>query len=458
MRLITWLRSRRLAAWLLVGITAYACVSTLVPLESVDPAAVVRWDAEHPLLAAVVQALGLHRAFSSPVFLAAAALLTMSTAACAWERSRDAWRSWKVRGRLDDALLRRLREAPTFAVRVPDPDARPPLLDDVADALRGLRMRVRSGPSLVEGSSGAIGLVGSPLFHWALAGLFLAVGVGQLTRYEGYANVPAGESVTDAAGSYAVGLFRGPAGGGYTGVTIRVAEVRAAYEAGGIARGATPRVEVLSGGTVVASRWVYPNSPLVYGPLVVHRAEAGPAFIGTVRSTATSATAPVVLYFPGGSSVPRSFDVGDPSRDETLTVHVVSVPGGRVGISVEGDSSEGTRTAAVAESVDLGGGLTLTVDELTSYAQLRVVNDGAVPWVYAMFALGLGGAAVTVFVRPRSVRVLVPSPGDAGEAPVVKVLVHCTKTDPAFPGVVRRAMERRLDALEPDAEEGGEGS
>ena len=453
-KLLAHLRSRRLAAWQLVGITVYAWVSTLVPLESVDPAAVLRWDSEHPVLAVVVQALGLHRAFSSPVFLAAMALLTASTAACAWERTRDAVRDWRARGAVSTAAVRRLREAPTFSLPAPREGDGASALEAAAAALRSLRMRVRRGRAVVEGSSGAVGLLGSPVFHWALVGLFLAAGLGQLTRYEGFANVLEGESVADSPGSYAVALYRGPLGGGFTGLTLRVKEVATSHTVAGIPRGITPLVELARGGTVLVSQWVYPNSPLEFGPLVVHRAEAGPAFLGTLRSASASSTGTVVLYYGQGALVPRSFDVGDPAKGDTLTVQVVAVPGEKVAVSLPKESRFTTRTAGRGDTVELREGLTLRVDALTSYAQLKVVNDSSVPWIYGMFAMGIIGVTITVFLPPRTVRVmLVESAERTGrdvrmgfEGPSLHVLVTHRRSDPAFVGRVERELRAVLSA------------
>lgn len=62
---------------------------------------------------------------------------------------------------------------------------------------------------LVAGWAGRIGLIGSPLFHWSLVGLFVAVVLGQATMSTGLIGVPEGRSVAEEADQYGT-LEKGP--------------------------------------------------------------------------------------------------------------------------------------------------------------------------------------------------------------------------------------------------------
>ncbi len=456
MRLLTLLRSRRLASWLLVGITVYAWVSTLVPLEWAGAAAIAKWDVEHPALAGIVALLGLHQAYSNPVFIIAVVLVTASTTACAWERSRFALRAWRARGAASEGALRRLRNSPTIVVDLPGDVGEQRALDATASAIGAMRMKVRRGGSLVDGSSGAVGLMGSPLFHWALVALFVCVGLGRLTRYEGAVRVPVGETVEDARASYM--LNAGPlSGAAFTGVGIKVDRVDPALTVDGVARGATPFVSIIKDGKAIVGHWVYANNPLRYGPLLIHATDSGRAVLGTLLSTGNGGgDEPLVLFFPPGfsSTLTSSRYQLTPPGATPLTLDVAPATGSRVAVAVVGGSQGATRTVGVGQSVTLAEGLTLRVDALTAYAQLQVANDWSVPWIYAIFVAGSLGSALTVFVRPRTVRAAVlegPGREDGADrtGPFTRLHVVVThgKSDPAFPGRVERALRA---ALAPD--------
>lgn len=194
LRFWRFLRSRRLAISLLIGITFYTWVVTLVPLTSLDPAAAAAWDQRNPLLAIIVNALGLHRAYSSPIFMAAAVLLTASTAACSWERSRAAAHEWRGRRAVSLSAIERIRTSPTSVIEVGEGVDEAETLRRASAALTRLHLHVRRESGLLVGSGGAVGLLGSPIFHWALVGLFVFADAGQATRYEGYVNMLAGDT------------------------------------------------------------------------------------------------------------------------------------------------------------------------------------------------------------------------------------------------------------------------
>ena len=444
MKLWSFLRSRRLAVVLLIAMTVYTWVVTLVPLESLDRDAAAAWDLQNPLLALVVNALGLHRAYSSPIFIVGALLLTASTAACAWERTRAAFRTWRARTATSGALLQRLQMSPLTIIELDQGIDAEEALSRNAASLRRLRMRVQREPELLTGTSGALGLTGSPLFHWALVGLFVFVALGQLTRYEGYVNMVVGDTVQDAPAAYSVDLARGPLSGlaGFTGDAINVNELDLDHNVGGVARGRAALVRLSRDGTTLQEQWVFPNSPLRQGPLTIHRATSGPVLVGTVATLGTAGPQALRLYYDESSKSPRQFSALDAAQGTTLTVEVTPVGGRKVTVTVRGTGSRpGTQTIGVGESATLAEGMTFSVDALTYYVQLQVVNDWSVPWIYAMFGLGILGMVMTTFVPPRTIRVMVLD-GERG------LLLHVATTqrnnDPAFPRRAERTLREGL--------------
>jgi cytochrome c biogenesis protein ResB len=169
---LRFLRSRRLAIWLIIVFVAYVAVGTAVPQGEPGSPAVAGWVAGHPTLGALAVALGLSRAYSTPLFLLLSVVLLLNTAVCAWERTRRAWAGY----RRDDAgvkrIAERLRDKPTFAMRV---SAGRPL--ETTKVIRSLGLKSTSTDGVTEWRSGAWGAFGSPLFHWSLVGLLLVVGL-----------------------------------------------------------------------------------------------------------------------------------------------------------------------------------------------------------------------------------------------------------------------------------------
>ncbi len=307
-------------------------------------------------------------------------------------------------------------------------------------ALTRLRLRVRHESGLLVGSGGTVGLLGSPLFHWALVGLFVFAGAGQATRYEGYVNMIAGDTFADAPETYSLDLTRAPLSGdwAFTGARLTLARIDFNHSLGGEVRGRAPLMQVTREGASPRERWVFPNSPLRYGPLLIQRATSGPALLGTVETTGTLGRQPIRLYYDEQSRAPRQFSAGPPATATTVTVEVVPVGGQKVGVVVVAPARTATQTIGVGETAILADGATFTVDDLTYYMQLQVVNDWSVPWVYAMFILGIVGMVLTTFVPPRMIHVMMVNSPDGPRLHVVTV--H-RKNDPAFPRRAERTLQ-----------------
>jgi len=449
-RVLALLRSRRLAALLLVAFTTYVWLTTLIPQVATEPAAVALWDQARPLLAVPVNAVGLHAAYTSPVFLLMTVLLMASTIACAWERTASAAKLWRTRGLATRSTLARLRLAPNARLETTISDETL-ALDVAARALRGSGMRVRRGPVLLEAVQGRFGILGSPLFHWALAMIFLFAAAGQLTRHEGIVSILQGETVLDAAESYEDTVAGPLFGNRFTDQYLSVQEIDTDFSSDRISRGGTPYVVVLSGDSTVAEGWVYPNHPLSTGSMLIHRVSVDPALVGTLEFTESSTTERVVLHYDFDVVQPQEFSFTGPGVEATRTVSVAPVEGERVAVTVQGDNAVQEEAVGVGQSVQVAPGVTFTVDELTYFADLSVVHDWSVPWVFAGFYLGIIGFALTVFVPYRVVHVMCVRADSDNQVDLeqdglltMHVVVRSPKSDPAFP---RRAVDALREAL-----------
>ena len=84
------LASATFATWLIVVIGAWSLVASLVPQGDLAEPAVTSWAEAHATAESIVQTLGLHHAFSSPIFLVCVSLLAVSMTLCSWDRTKVA--------------------------------------------------------------------------------------------------------------------------------------------------------------------------------------------------------------------------------------------------------------------------------------------------------------------------------------------------------------------------------
>jgi len=438
------LRSRRLAIFLLVGLTVYSWLGTSLIL---DPGRFTPSGASTPLVAGALRLLGLDHPFSAPLFVLAVVLVTLSTGACAWERTLSALRASIGRG-ATAGTLEMLAKSPRFVVAV-DPAFTSAEATEAATAvLRHFRLRPSQADGVISGTGSPLGPIGSALFHWALVGMFVFAALGQLTRYEGFANVPIGQSIRDTQSAYDAELSKGAFfRGGFTKLELGVAEIDLDHQADGSDRGPAVLVTVSDGDRELKRQWVYPNSPLQFGALLIHRSDISPVFLGSVQDEGSASVRRVKLYYDITSRAPEEFKLEGDSTGRQLSVAIAPLGGQRVAVGVDDGSSTQTQTAGVGESVELSPGRRLTVDALSYAAQLHVVNDWSVPWLYAMFALGTLGVTAALFIPTRSVSLtLLDDTGVTSPAAVASgsLLLHvrCTprRNDPAFPRLLQEAL------------------
>lgn len=400
---------------------------------------------EDQFLGRVVTLLGFERPFSSPLFLVVIALVALSTAACAWERSAVAWRDLRP-SKFARCSAEGLVNSPQYVVAV---DNRAFDADSVATAasavLGRFRLQPRSSGDVIIGVGQPYGVAGSALFHWALVGVFVLAGFGHLARYEGYTNMSVGKTVRDVEDTYGSTLTKGVfVGDGFSGLTLRVTEIDLGLEDQGVDRGPAPLVLLSDGNRELKRQWVYPNNPLRYGSLVVHNTGVRPVFFGSIRSDDSSASEQVLLYFDFESKDPREFVLTDASGGST-TVAVAPIGGQRVAVLVGDRSTADTPTAGVGESVELSPGQRLTVDDLTYAAQLQVVDDWTVPWLYAMFVLGILGVSAAVFIPTRTVWMTIVETKEGMPAVLaLNVRYRYRRNDPAFPRQLQEALTRAI--------------
>jgi cytochrome c biogenesis protein len=174
------LTSMRTALVLLFLLAAGSVPGSLLPQEGTNPAAVSQYYTSHPVLAKVLGGLSLFNVFGAPWFAAIYLLLFASLVGCVLPRTL----------RLAGSARQPPPKAPRYLNRLPfsagyptaaEPEA---ALQAAAAVLSGRRFRVRTGPGWVSAEKGYLREVGNLLFHLALLGCLVSIGLGGLFGYK----------------------------------------------------------------------------------------------------------------------------------------------------------------------------------------------------------------------------------------------------------------------------------
>lgn len=437
-RVLRALRSRRLAVGLLAGFGVWSWLATIVPRGSAgrvsdgSPASVV--------LGSAAAFLGLREPFVAPIFIAIVGLLWLSTIACAWERTSWAAKRWSRRDRVPDALKRRLRMTPDLRMRLRCDVAS--ANDHVTKGLRRLGLRVRVVDSIVEGRKGTWAIWASPVFHWGLVLLIAVVVAGRLTRADMTFDLPMGETtavrIADASKRSAGPLYPG----GPTDLALVARDLQLHYTTARIDRGPTAEIALSRGTELLVRQSVYPNNPLRYGTLLVHRGKHGlAAFMShetsagveqgrtridfTFDFTGKNATgiSSQELLFPAlreGLGATVTVTVPLDRRSGRPLLRLPAVPRARV-LFGSGASSMATATAELlpGDSVILADGSALRLVRLDYYVQAYVADDWSVPWLYAFAIISCAAVSCSILVRTESAWVVLSEDGDGVELSVV---------------------------------------
>ncbi|MDI6842805.1 MAG: cytochrome c biogenesis protein ResB [Anaerosomatales bacterium] len=438
-RVYDFLRSRRLAAVLLVATAIWSALATVVPQRG---SAAAQPSPARGLAAA----LGLDHAFSAPIFLALAVLLMCSTAACALERTRGAMRLWRRASTGDPRILPSGSNS-DFTVALGDASE---AARSVREAFREAGLVVRSASDeAVFATSARFGVWGSPVFHWLLVLLIAVIGAGQLTRAEGLMGVPVGSARLDTRESYGV-VSEGPLHKRFTMLTVAVPSLELTHVVDGIDRGPTPYVELYDGPQPVASGYVFPNHPLRYKSLVVHSNDVG---LAVTLTAPDGATTDVLLDFDEDACVARSASVLEIAGPDGTTKLELSVPletlrgrcvtalprEPRVEWAASGPSGRSSGVVAPGERFEPLPGFEVGVGSVRYYARLSVADDWSVYPMYLIFALAAIALAIALFAPYREAAALIEvQPGAA----VVHVRARHVRRDPSFARRLQGCVER----------------
>ena len=194
------LTSMRTALFLLLLLALAAVPGSLVPQRTSDPNGVLQFEQNDPETFEVLDNLGLFSTFTSPWFSAIYLLLFISLVGCVIPRTKhhfDAMRAPPAEDPRPARAAGRLHVA-----RRPQVDAGV-AIDEAAKLLKRQGYRVeRYGDERVSAERGYLRETGNLVFHTALVGMLLTVGIGGGFGYTGQRVLVEGEPFTNVLASY----------------------------------------------------------------------------------------------------------------------------------------------------------------------------------------------------------------------------------------------------------------
>ena len=192
------LTSMRTALFLLLLLALAAIPGSLVPQVSSDPNGVIQYRVNNPELASVLDSLQVFTTFSSVWFSSIYLLLFISLIGCVIPRTKHHLQALLARPPKTPARLDRLSGFTTV-------DSTADAAAAVADAARVLRRqgyRIEVFDTSVSAERGYLRETGNLVFHSALIGILVTVGVGGGLGYTGQKIVVEGKAFANVLGNY----------------------------------------------------------------------------------------------------------------------------------------------------------------------------------------------------------------------------------------------------------------
>ncbi|MCW3493540.1 cytochrome c biogenesis protein ResB [Microbacterium sp. SSM24] len=215
--IVGWLRwgwrqltSMRTALVLLLLLAIAAVPGSLVPQRSADPNGVTQYFADNPDLAPILDNLSMFDVYTSPWFSAIYILLFVSLIGCVIPRTKHHWKALRAKPPRTPARLSRLDAHRSEVVELtPGTDAAAAASSAIELAQQQLKKagyrveRYDAGATLsVSAERGYVRETGNLVFHAALIGVLLAVGLGGGFTYTGQTVIIEGRSFVNTMLDY----------------------------------------------------------------------------------------------------------------------------------------------------------------------------------------------------------------------------------------------------------------
>ncbi len=189
------LTSMRTALFLLLFLALAAVPGSVYPQRSADPNGVRLYYSEQPELAQVLDSLQLFDVYTSVWFSAIYILLFISLVGCVVPRTKIHW----------EAMLAKPVQTPTNLKRMPaylEMKSDRSIIEGSESTLRKMGFRTQIQGNSVSAERGYIKETGNLIFHYALIGVLIAVGLGGGYSYSGQRVLVEGEVFVNNLASY----------------------------------------------------------------------------------------------------------------------------------------------------------------------------------------------------------------------------------------------------------------
>ena len=202
------LTSMKTALFLLMLLAVAAIPGSLVPQRTSDPNGVVQYRTDNPDLFPILDKLGVFDTYSSPWFSAVYLLLFISLIGCIIPRTKHHFEALRARPPKTPARLSRLAGYRTVTIDQSGGGAGRPSVTPAAAVEAARAQLKRAGyrtevfADSVSAERGYLRETGNLVFHAALVGVLLTVGVGGGFGYAGQRVVVEGQTFTNVLGSY----------------------------------------------------------------------------------------------------------------------------------------------------------------------------------------------------------------------------------------------------------------
>ena len=200
------LTSMRTALFLLLLLAVAAVPGSLVPQRSSDPNGVLQYFTNNPKLAPVLDAVQAFDVYSSAWFSAIYLLLFISLIGCVIPRTVHHWKALRSAPPKTPARLERL-EAFTRVEAAAGETSAAEAIESARGILKKSGYRVRmfgadGGQMSVSAERGYLRETGNLVFHGALVGVLVSVGIGGGFGYSGQKVIVEGDSFANVLLSY----------------------------------------------------------------------------------------------------------------------------------------------------------------------------------------------------------------------------------------------------------------
>ena len=458
------LTSMRTALFLLLLLAFAAIPGSLVPQQTSDPNGVVQFKTDNPDLYPVLDSLQVFNTYSSVWFSSIYLLLFISLIGCIVPRTKHHLAALRARPPRTPARLERLTGFTSISATADAATA----LDSAASLLRRQGYRIERFDGSVSAERGYLRETGNLVFHSALVGVLVAVGLGGGFGYSGQRVVVEGQQFVNVLGDYdSFNPGRFFSSDFLTPYRIGLDTFDVNYEtenqnAIGLATYFSANVETTDADGKTDTASIKVNEPLAIGNSEIFLLGNGYAPVLTVRDPdgkivwtdevpflpqdayltsvgiikvpdgLAEQVGMIGLFYPtvdtleSGALASTFPDLNDPlltlrvytgdlGLDEGIPKSVYALdPVGLTPIA-GGDSDVASLQLKVGDTVDIPGGLgTIEMSEVKRFASFDVHHDPSGLWVLIFAILILGGLLTGLFVPRRRVWIKV-KPGTDGQ-------------------------------------------